>query len=1028
MSTRSRRDPALAGGCFRRARPGAALVVASSVVAVSVGAVHGDAPQVRITEWMYAGSSAIGGEFIEFTNLGSAPVDMTGWSIDDDHRIPGAFSLSAIGIVLPGESVIVTEDPAESFRADWSLPPSVRIVGDLGNPLGNNLGRNDEINLFDGSGALVDRLTYGDQDFPGSVRTRWFSGLPASLDSLGANDPYAWILAFDGDAHGSWTSANGDVGNPGVFAPARARTIDVAINEAMASNASTLVDEDGDSSDWIELFNHGTEPVDLLDFGLSDNPNVPFKWTFPSFTLQPGAFLIVFASGKDRTAPLFHTNFAISAAGESLHLTAPSGLAVDMMPPLAMPTDISVGRVPDGIGAIKYFAAATPGGPNGSQGFDGLVPEVAFSHPPGFHLAGFELALSCPDPLAEIRWTSDGSEPTESSTLYAGPIGVASRAGEPNVHALVQQSPPEGYAGPPEEEIFKITVLRARAFRPGHLPSPPETASFIVDPAGPGRFTLPVVSLTTDPEHLFGYETGIYVPGAIYDANFNPNQIWWARPANYLMTGDAWERPAHVEFFEPDGTLGFSSRVGLRMSGGSTRAFHRKALRIHFRSEYGRSELVYPLFGADGPDRFKRLVLRSSGNDWWSTQFRDALAHRLVRETGIDTQEWRPAILFVDGEYWGLTNIRERLDRHHLAINYGVDPDNIDLLVNNATAEEGDAAAYQAMMAFIAAADMTLDENLEVVESMMDIDDFITYYAVQIYYSNTDWPQNNVRFWRERVPGARWRWLLYDVDFGFGFNLGATPHIYNALARVAATDMGWANALFRALLENESFRHRFINRSADLMNTVFRSAAVMGGVDDAAATLEPEMEEHIIRWNAPSSIEAWESRVAVARTFGELRRWYNRLHHVSVFGLPGWTSVTIHNLHPHAGTVGISTVDLAEAEFPWLGAYFQGVPIPLRAEPAPGYRFLGWDGHPESVGEPLYHVTPQSGALVLVARFVSDVPLVGDLNGDGVVDGGDLGLLLGSWGPCVEGAECPADLDGDGVVGGADLGILLGSF
>lgn len=166
---------------------------------------------VVITEWVYSGAS---GEFIEFTNVGAAPVDLTGWSYDDDSAIPGSVDLSPLGIVDPGESVILTEIDAATFIAEWGLAG----VGVLGGNM-NNLGRNDQINLFDDTGALVDRLTYGDQTFAGSIRTQNVGGIPSSPAALGADDVYLWQLAAIGDGFGSYASASGDVGNPGVYIP-----------------------------------------------------------------------------------------------------------------------------------------------------------------------------------------------------------------------------------------------------------------------------------------------------------------------------------------------------------------------------------------------------------------------------------------------------------------------------------------------------------------------------------------------------------------------------------------------------------------------------------------------------------------------------------------------------------------------------------------------------------------------------------------------------------------------------------------
>ena len=181
----------------------------TSLIALTGLAAAADA-QVVITEWMYSGNFA---EYVEFTNTSNAPVDMTGWSYDDDSRLPGTFDLSGAGTLQPGESFVIAEESAADFIAVWGLS-GVTVLGEYT----NNLGRNDEINLFDNGSNLIDRLTYGDENFPGSIRAQNFSGNPLP-GYEGANDVIGWVLSFDGDTYGSWTSSWGDVGNPGVFVP-----------------------------------------------------------------------------------------------------------------------------------------------------------------------------------------------------------------------------------------------------------------------------------------------------------------------------------------------------------------------------------------------------------------------------------------------------------------------------------------------------------------------------------------------------------------------------------------------------------------------------------------------------------------------------------------------------------------------------------------------------------------------------------------------------------------------------------------
>lgn len=185
------------------------LRTALIAAALSLGATAHAASSVAITEWMYNGS-----EFIEFTNLSGAAIDLTGWSFDDDSRTAGTVSLSGFGTLAAGETVILAEADAATFRTQWSLADTVKVIGDNA----TNLGRNDEINLYDATGNLIDRLRFGDSSYvPGTIRTQDISGNPASLAVLDGSDATGWVLSSVGDAFGSRASTDGHIGNPGVF-------------------------------------------------------------------------------------------------------------------------------------------------------------------------------------------------------------------------------------------------------------------------------------------------------------------------------------------------------------------------------------------------------------------------------------------------------------------------------------------------------------------------------------------------------------------------------------------------------------------------------------------------------------------------------------------------------------------------------------------------------------------------------------------------------------------------------------------
>ena len=1005
--------PAAAPDRMRVASPLAAIAGLAATLAAAA------TPPVAITEWMYAGSSPAGGEFVELTNLSAKAIDLAGWSLDDSNRVPGAFPLGGLGTLAAGESAIVTQDDAEAFRAAWGLDASVRILGGLGTAAGNNLGRNDEINLYGPKARLVDRLAYGDQSFPGSVRTQRSSGLPASAAAIGANDPYLWKLAAIGDAEGSWASGFGDVGNPGAYTTPAPAGSPLRVNELMASNGSTIVDEDGDASDWIELVNTGKATLDLAGHGLSDDPSLPYRWTLPAVSLEPGGFLLVFASGKDRADPAgeLHANFSIAASGETILLTAPSGDPADLVEAVPLPSDVSWGRFPDGDGPWWLFDAATPGEANGADGYLSTRP-VTFSHAAGFHAGAFALALACEDADAEIRYTLDGSLPGPDSPRYEAPIEIADRSAEADRFTTIPTSPPEGWnvpAGP----VFKGTVVRAVATRPGARPSETATATFFVHPDAAARYPLPVVAVTASQDDLFGSMQGIYVPGFIYDVNFDPAVFWVWRSANYRQSGAAWERPGHLEFLETDGSLAMSQGVGLRIHGGATRAYCRKSLRLYARSEYGASRFEHEVFPGDTVDSFKRLILRNSGNDYHRTLFHDAMVQSLAAGTGLDVQASRPAVVFINGEYWGIHNLRERQDQHYLESRHGVDPDAVDLLEGHLEVEEGNVVHYLVTYNFLMSEDPADPANYAWLASRMDLANHATYFAFQTYVHNVDWPQNNVRYWRSKAEGSRWRWMLYDTDYSLAYTANFVPgEVASADSLARIRSHGHENAkVFQRLLLNPDYRRDFINRYADLMNSVLRPERFEQAIAAAQQRIAAALPEHIARWRMPASTAAWLAHAEILQRFGQDRPPHARQHVVSSFGLPGTVEVSIEPPPPSRGRLVVSTLEIPPS--PWSGVYFRSVPVPIRGEAMPGFRFAGFA---EIAAEPdedgLLWWTPDAPAATLTARFLPSA----DLDGDGAVGGGDLAIVLSSWGAC---GSCPADLDGDGAVGGSDLAALL---
>ena len=675
----------------------------------------------------------------------------------------------------------------------------------------------------------------------------------------------------------------------------------LVINEVMACNTRVIHDDDGDYEDWIEIHNTGAETVDLTGYFLSDDPSQPFKWAFPTRTLSPGSHRLVWASGKDKDTHV-HTNFKLSSAGDSLLLSAPGGELLDIVWTGPLPADRSAGRAPDGAANWLYLEEETHTDPNPATGYPGFADTLIADQPPGHRVAPFSVALDSPAPGAEIRYTLDGSEPDGDDPLYTAPIPVSA-----------------------------TTVLRARGFETGLLPGPILSRSWFFDETR----ELPVISLVTDPDHLWDEQEGIYVLGN----GANPNYPHYG--ANFWQ---AWERPAHLEFYEPDGSLAFAQDIGIRIHGGYTRALAQKSLRLIARRGYGAELFEHEVFPGLDIDEFKYLVLRNAGNDWCRAHCRDGLMQGIARPSGVDGQGYRPAVLFINGEYWGIHNLRERLDPDYIEFHEGLGEDEIDMIKEYDFVMAGDELHYEAMIAYIEGADLSNPVVFEVVQGMMDTEDYLAYCALEVLFANYDWPGGNIKSWRPRAAGGIWRWLIYDLDYGWG--LWHDPDI-DALARALdPAGPGWPNPprstlLLRSLMENAEFRRDFINHGCELLSSRFLPDSLHAAVDAATGVIAGEIPTHMARWGYTAA--EWAGHVADLHDWAEVRGGHAREHLRNEFGLGDTLRLHLDVDPPQGGRIALSALTV---DGPWSGLYHAGNPVSLRAEAAPGYGFVGWDGLP----------------------------------------------------------------------------------
>ena len=653
----------------------------------------------------------------------------------------------------------------------------------------------------------------------------------------------------------------------------------VVINEIQAANDGTIPDEDGDYPDWLELYNAGGNTVNLVNLHLSDDPADLYKWTFPDVFLEPQHYLLVFASDKNRLgAPFLHTNFKISSSGEMLLLTDADGIVLDAVnaPPLL--SNQSYGKLPDGVdGGWVILNNATPGYTN-SQG--GVFTTLEFSHERGFYANDFNLQLTTPNADNRIFYTTNGKEPSVNGLLYEMPIAISDPTGEPYLYSNIKTTELTGdYRwAEPTSHLPQCQVIRAAVFDENdNLVSNIATHSYFVGKGVQTRFPYPIVSMATKPEDLFSNETGIYVPGVFFD----PDADNWEWTGNFFQKGNAWERPVHLSMFLPAGELQFAQDAGVRIHGQRSRAAPQKTFRVYARGAYGAPDLEYPLFETVENETYKRFLIRTPLTDWSRALFKDAACHELLRNfSDLELMASRTILLFVNGEYWGIHNLRERQDERYIAYHYSLPEEEVLLFEPWGTPIDHNDQSFADYRQFVLNNDLSLPENYEYIRQHADIDNFIDYQIAHIYFQNRDWPGNNEKIWKPDTVNAKFRWLFFDVDAGM-YDAEA-----NSLEWATDEEKGWSTAPLRKLLQNIDFKQKFVERFVWHLNNTFEPERFISIIEQYEQLYAPEMERYIDRWGDPSSKADWRNKVDGLKEFARLRPCYMKEHLISHFNLP----------------------------------------------------------------------------------------------------------------------------------------------
>jgi len=454
---------------------------------------------------------------------------------------------------------------------------------------------------------------------------------------------------------------------------------------------------------------------------------------------------------------------------------------------------------------------------------------------------------------------------------------------------------------------------------------------------------LPIISISTTPANLWDNTIGIYVAGT------NGKTGWCSDvPVNWNQD---WERPANIEYFDLSKSQVLNANAGIKISGGCSRTAAQKSLAVIARNKYGTNSFQYQLFINKPSKEYKSFLVRNHGNDFGNAIMRDAVIQKTVcRKMNIDYQEYQPVLVYINGQYWGIQELREKVNEHYVSVNYNIPTDAVDILEqiypntigDTYQAMHGEAKHFNSLVSFMSTNDLSITAYYEYIKNQIDIEEYINYQIAEIYVDNTDWPGNNVKIWRNRTGNGKYRWVMFDTDFGLGL-YGRAVSDNSILAATSSTGPSWPNPpystlILRQLLKNQEFKTQFINSFIFHINTTFKPENFIRTTDSITNILLPEAARHHTRWN--QNYSNWTNQINVIKTYAQGRPDYVLQHLSSYFSLGSAYEVSIENQNPDAGYLLINNISFNEKKY--SGKHLSGVPLNIIAIPKTGFRFNGW--------------------------------------------------------------------------------------
>ena len=756
-------------------------------------------------------------DWIELYNSTDTDMDISGFGISDNlsqpmkYRFPDGTTIAAKGYL-----VVFCSGNEGMQNGELHAPFGLRSYG-------------EDVVIANRAGRIIDSYSFKNQETDVSM-----ARIPDGAGEFQSNSQPSPGYPNTGAGYSAFDAAN------------RLPLGGVYISEFGGSTGSV-------ASDWVELHNSTGSAVSLAGYGLSNNPKNPAKWVFPDISIEPGEYLLLYATGSADKAQKknLKLNFNISSTGEALFFFDPNGKLIDKLSAGRMKSGQSYGR--DGSDNRFYYAEPTPGAQNG-KGYEGITQLPAFSVTPGIYDNAVTVAITAGEGET-IRYTTDCTTPNASSEVYSGELSIS-----------------------------KNSVIRAAAFRDGYLSGDVATATYLFRSDGVNH-ALPVVTLVTDPDNLWNSKTGIYATGdqfdpdaASYADTLKSATYYQAKFATEEQVDTIWEKPAAFSLFDDNGKQVFTQNVGIRIAGSFGRGRAQKGFNVIARKEYGKGSMEYPFFENRPYTEYKAVVLRAGAQDQNRSKIRDELASGLLEGTDINIlyQAYRPTVLYLNGEYWGVYFMKEKRNRFFVAQHENTE-NNVDLAIGKGFKQRsyGDNSDWVSLYEYATSHDLSSAEAYAYVSERMDVDSFRDYMIAEIYNGNTD----TYNFQYYRLKGGKWKFIFYDFCWGFqspghetlAFRMGKTP-----------SDVCSAK-LFAAMLQNKGWRDSFCRRFGELLNTAFAPERVSALIEELYGYVEPEIKREREKFNKDTfmgvkqpntnlgTYEGFQSEISKLKDFAQKR-------------------------------------------------------------------------------------------------------------------------------------------------------------